>query len=120
MVKSNQITIEDLNKSWLGLIVFHLFVINLRNLVKNKLFICREYHISPSEIDKMQYWEFEWYTDNIQEINKEEEKRQKAQEKEQAAMKSSMNPRSMMSSISSSMPKMPTMGTMPSINMPRI
>lgn len=113
MVKSNQTTIEELNKSWIGLLIFHTFVVDLRNLVKNKLFICREYHIQPSEIDNMQYWEYEWYTDNIKEINKEQEKQQKAQEKEHEAMRSSMNPSSMMRNISSAMPKMPSMPAMP-------
>ena len=50
------------------MIVIKTFIINLRNLTKNKLFICKEYHIQPSEIDRMQFWEYEWYTDEIKEI----------------------------------------------------
>ena len=59
------------------MLIFRTFVIDLRNLTKNKLFICKEYHIQPSEIDKMQFWQYEWFTDEIKEITKEEEKRQK-------------------------------------------
>ena len=59
------------------MIVIKTFIINLRNLTKNKLFICKEYHIQPSEIDRMQFWEYEWYTDEIKEITKEQEKQQK-------------------------------------------
>lgn len=99
---------------WIGLLIFHTFVIDLRNLTKNKLFICREYHIQPSEIDKMQFWEYEWYTDEIKEISKNEEKKQKEQEKEQQSLKSSLNPNSMMKNISTSMP------SMPKINMPKL
>ena len=59
-----------------------MWSIDVRNLVQNKFVICREYHIQPSEIDRMQYWEYEWYTDEIKEITKEQEKQQKQQEKE--------------------------------------
>ena len=65
-VRSNQPEIP-----WLGSIVIKTFIVNLRNLTKNKLFICKEYHIQPSEIDRMQFWEYEWYTDEIKEISKE-------------------------------------------------
>ena len=85
-VRSNQPEIP-----WLGSIVIKTFIVNLRNLTKNKLFICIEYHIQPSEIDRMQFWEYEWYTDEIKEISKEQEKQQKQQEKEHAALTSIMN-----------------------------
>lgn len=104
---------------WIGLLIFHTYVVDLRNLTKNKLFICKEYHIQPSEIDRMQFWQYEWYTDEIKEITKEQEKQQKAQEKEQKAMQSSMNPNSMMRNMQSSMPKMPSM-SMPNFSMPKI
>ena len=101
------------------MIVIKTFIINLRNLTKNKLFICKEYHIQPSEIDRMQFWEYEWYTDEIKEITKEQEKQQKQQEKEQNAMMGSMNPSSMMRNVQSSMPNIAA-SKMPTINMPKI
>lgn len=106
-VRSNQQEIP-----WLGFVIIKTFIINLRNLTKNKLFICKEYHIQPSEIDKMQFWEYEWYTDEIKEISKEQEKQQKAQEQEYDSMRSSINTSSMMRNAQQSM-KMPT------INMPK-
>lgn len=97
---------------WLGILIFHTFVIDLRNLTKNLLFICKEYHIQPSEIYKIQFWQYEWMTDEIKEITKEQEKNREQQEKEHASMRSSMDPGSMMrnmqSSMNVSMPKMPT------------
>ena len=99
---------------WIGFTIIKAFIVNLRNLTKNKLFICKEYHIQPSEIDKMQFWQYEWFTDEIKEITKEEEKRQKEQEKQQQSMQSSFNPNTMMRNMQSSMPKMP------SIQMPKI
>lgn len=112
-VRSNQPEIP-----WLGSIVIKTFIVNLRNLTKNKLFICKEYHIQPSEIDRMQFWEYEWYTDEIKEISKEQEKQQKQQEKEHAALTSNMNPSSMMRSAQASMPNM-SAPKMPTINMPK-
>lgn len=112
-VRSNQPEIP-----WLGSIVIKTFIVNLRNLTKNKLFICKEYHIQPSEIDRMQFWEYEWYTDEIKEITKEQEKQQKQQEKEHAALTSSMNPSSMMRSAQASMPNVAA-PKMPTINMPK-
>ena len=67
----------------------------------------------------MQYWEYEWYTDEIKEISKEQEKQQKQQEKEQAALQSSMNPSSMMSNFSRSMANF-QQPKMPSMNIPKI
>lgn len=104
---------------WLGFIVIKTFIINLRNLTKNKLFICKEYHIQPSEIDKMQFWEYEWYTDEIKEISKEQEKQQKEQDKQYADMRSSMNTSSMMRNAQQSMPNI-SAPKMPTINMPKL
>ena len=101
------------------MIIIKTFIINLRNITKNKLFICKEYHIQPSEIDRMQFWEYEWYTDEIKEITKEQEKQQKQQEKEQNAMMGSMNPSSMMRNVQSSMPNIAA-PKMPTVNMPKI
>ena len=104
---------------WLGFTIIKAFIVNLRNLTKNKLFICKEYHIQPSEIDRMQFWEYEWYTDEIKEISKEQEKQQKQQEKEQADLRSSMNTNAMMRNAQQSMPKV-SMPAMPSVSMPKI
>ena len=104
---------------WLGFIVIKTFIINLRNLTKNKLFICKEYHIQPSEIDKMQFWEYEWYTDEIKEISKAQEEEQKRQEKEYSSIQGSMNPSNMMRNVSQSMPSV-SMPKMPTIQMPKL
>ena len=60
--------------------LYSIWVINLRNLARNKLHICREWHIQPSEIDKLPYYQYEDYLELIQEHNKEEEKRRKEAE----------------------------------------
>lgn len=67
----------------------------------------------------MQFWEYEWYTDEIKEISKEQEKQQKEQDKQFADMRSSMNTSSMMRNAQQSMPNI-SAPKMPTINMPKL
>ena len=83
-----------------------MYLVDIRNLVKNKLSICKEYHVQPSEIDRMMYFEYEYILEEIYKDIREQEKRQKEQEKQQESYRSSMpNYSKMMSGIQSSMPK---------------
>lgn len=70
--------------------LYSLLRVNLRNLAKNKLYICKEWHIQPSEIDKTVYYEYEWMLDSINEDHKEQEKRSKEEQKQYDSMKKSM------------------------------
>lgn len=95
--------------------IYMMFRINMKNLVKNKLYICKEYHIQPSELDKMVYYEYEWILEEINILQKEQEKQNEAQQKEYDSMKKNMNMGQMMNNMKSSMPnmgsmKMPNMG----------
>lgn len=56
--------------------------VNIRNLLKNKLMICKDYHIQPSEIDSMAYFEYGWLLEEINVYVKEQEERQKAEQEE--------------------------------------
>lgn len=93
-----------------------MFRIDLANLVRNKLYICKEYHIQPSEIDRMMFFDYEVLLQNINEIQTEQEKENEKQQEQYNNMQSSLNPSSMMRNMQASMPKM----QMPSINMPKI
>jgi len=86
-------------------------------LVQNKLFICKEWNIQPSEIDRMFFYEFELIKKEISTVQKEQEKQQKEQEKQYSSMQKSMNPNSMMNSMKN-MPGM-QMPSLPKISMPR-
>ena len=48
--------------------IYSTYRINTASLVRNKLFICKEWHVQPSEIDKMPYYEYEQI---LEEIKKE-------------------------------------------------
>jgi len=82
-------------------------------LVKNKLYICRDWHIQPSEIDRLVYFEYEYILQDINKENKEQEKRNKEDEKKYGNMGKLPNYNNMMNSASHNMPKMP------SFNMPK-
>ena len=84
--------------------VYSIYKVSVVNSVRNSLFICREYHIQPSEILRMPYWIYEEYLANIKDIQKKEEKEQKDQDKRYNGM----------------MPKMPSMPKMSTPSMPKI
>lgn len=89
--------------------LYLLWRVNLRNLVKNKLYISRDWHIAPSEIDKMVYFEYEQMLEDISEFNREQEKRSKEEREQYDNMmsKSKMNTNfnSMYKNAQSSLPK---------------
>ena len=84
--------------------VYSIYKVSVVNSVRNSLFICREYHIQPSEMLRMPYWIYEEYLANIKDIQKKEEKEQKDQDKRYNSM----------------MPKMPSMPKMTAPAMPKI
>lgn len=100
--------------------IYKLFQIDIHNNLTTMLYLGREYHFPPSDIDKMFYWEFEWMMEDVREYNKKEEERQKEEEKKQQDMQANMNPSQQLRSIqnSTTMPKMPSI-SMPKFNMPK-
>jgi hypothetical protein len=75
-------------------------------LVKNKLHICKEWHIQPYEIDRLVFYEYEWILEEINVIQKEQEKQRQEEEKKYSGMQN--------------MYKQPKMPSMPKFNMPKI
>ena len=90
-------------------VLYLLWRVNLRNLVKNKLYICRDWHLQPSEIDKMVYFEYEQILEEINDFNKEQEKRSQAEQKQYDKMmqqsKSNANYNQMYKNAQQSLPK---------------
>ena len=99
-----------------------MFRINLENLIKNKIYIAREYHIQPSEIDKIPFYEYEIYLEQMNLIAKKQEEENRKQQEEYEGMRSSMNPAKMMNGMKSgmSMPKMPSASSMTAPSMPKM
>lgn len=105
-----------LNASYLEYAIIKLFIIDIPRLIELKSALSKNFHIQPSEIDNMAYWEYEMYIRYIQEQVKEENDRQKAEMdkyKIQDAMKMT-NPNNVrkMTDVNARMPQMPSFGTM--------
>lgn len=81
-----------------------LFRVDTRNLVRNQLYLSKEYHIAPSEVLMMTFFEYEDFISNVKEIQKKEEEQRKKDEQQQRM----------------SSPKMPAMPKMPSVSMPKV
>lgn len=96
-------------------LIYATFQINYEQAVKTTLYIGKEYNLARSEILKMPYFEYEIILEEINAIQKEQEKRNKEQEKDQSNMMKQFNPNSMMNNINRNMNM-----SMPKVNMPKI
>lgn len=59
--------------------IIKLFLVDVSNLIEIKAALAKNFHIQPSEIDAMPYWEYEMFRDSINEQVKDENERQKAE-----------------------------------------
>ena len=96
-------------------LIYATFQVNFEQAVKTTLYIGKEYNLSRSEILKMPYFEYEMILEEINAIQKEQEKRNKEQEKDQSKLMKQYNPASMMNNINNNMNM-----SMPKVNMPKI
>ena len=60
-------------------LTYKLFNIDLLNLIKVKALLSKQFSIAPSEVDKMAYWEYEYFMKEINDLVKEENETQKKQ-----------------------------------------
>lgn len=91
----------DISQPILETSVIKLFQIRLLQLIKNKVALAKNFYISPSEIDRLYYWEYEYL---LEEVNANIKAENERQEKENGKY-GDMNPRSMMRNANSMMPK---------------
>lgn len=76
---SDEVPSENLGPGDMAYAIIKLFMINITNLITLKATLAKNFHIQPSEIDSMPYWEYEIFRDSINEQVKEENDRQKAE-----------------------------------------
>jgi len=96
--------------------LYSILRVNLRNSAKNKLYICKEWHIQPSEIDKLPYYEYEWMLEDINEDHKEQEKRSKEEQQQYDNMKKGMPNMNNMNNIMKGYQQ----PTLPKISLPKL
>lgn len=94
--------------------LYSIWQVDVRNLVRNKLYICKEYHIQPSEIDRLVFFEYEYILEDIKAEQKEAERRNAEEEKKYSSMNKVPNYNQMMSNVGRSMP------SLSSFKMPKI
>ena len=92
-----------------------MFRVNIENLVRNKLYICKDYHIQPSEIDRMMFFDYEHILEEINVIQKEQQKQQEEEEKAYG----NLSPNSISRSMSNSMNNQMQSFKMPKVEMPK-
>lgn len=97
--------------------LYSIFRVDVRNLVKNKLYICKEYHIQPSEVDRMIFFEYEYMLDDIKGIQDQEKEEREKQERGEGAYKTPKMPD--MNSMKSSMPNY-SAPALPKISLPKL
>ena len=87
------------------------------NYIKVKSILAKEFHIQPSEIDKMPAWEYELFMKEINQAVKEENDRNK-KEMDNAGIdkvQKMSDPKYMQSMQNKYTPKMPSMPSMPKL-----
>lgn len=96
--------------------VFSMFRVDIRNLVKNRLYIAKDFNIQPSEIARMPFYEYEFLLEDIKEFAEEEKKKNKEQEDKYG----NMNPSSMLKSAQRSIPSIKPPGGSSSFKIPKV
>ena len=103
-----------LDNSYIESAIFGLFRIDLLNYIKVKSILAKEFHIQPSEIDKMPAWEYELFMREINQAVKEENERNKAEMDKAGYDKAQKmsDPKYAQRMANNQIPKMPNMGSM--------
>jgi len=97
--------------------IIRLFIIDISRLIELKATLSKNFHIQPSEIDRMPYWEYEYYLDALNKQVQEENEKQQA-EMDKYGVKEHLdaarpgNIKNMMTAAQPRMPSMPNFGSM--------
>lgn len=98
-----------LDNSYLESAIYALFKINIMNYITNKASLAKNFHIQPSETDKMPMWEYELFMNALNDqIKSENDQHQKEMDKYNIPDPKKMsNPQNIMKSYGG-VPKMPS------------
>ena len=104
-----------IDNSYIEFAIFALFRINLIECIKVKVALAKQFHIQPSELDRMYFWEYEIFIMQLNDMVKDENESQQA-ELDKYHVGEYMNmarPGNISKMINKSQPKMPSI---PNIN----
>ena len=63
--------------------IFRTFQIDLLRLIKNKVVLCKNFNLQPSEVDRMCFYEYEYFIAEVQDTIKREQEAKEEQENNQ-------------------------------------
>lgn len=100
---------NKLGSSYIEYCIYSLFKIDLFNLIKTKVSLAKNFHIQPSEIDTMSYWEYEMFiTELNNQVKEDNDNQQKEMDKYNIPDPKKMsNPSNVMRSYGKNIPKIP-------------
>lgn len=109
--------VDRLDDTFIDKAIYKLFFVDVVGQIKIKAAITKQFHIPPSEIDRMPYWEYEFWMKALNDQVKEENEAQQDQLDKYHIddMMSNMSSGSFMKNMQPKMPempKMPSFGTM--------
>lgn len=102
---------DKIDSTYIEYCIFSLFKIDIINLIKTKASLTKNFHIQPSEIDRMPMWEYELFISEINnQVKEENDQQQKEMDKYNIPdVKKLSNPSNAMKSYSGNIPKVPNM-----------
>jgi hypothetical protein len=110
----DQDNLSVLDNSYIESALFSLFKIDIINYIKVKSILAKEFHIQPSEIDKMPAWEYELFMQEINNLVKEENERNQ-KEMDKSGYSKMNDPNYMKKMANNQMPKTDNSFKMPSM-----
>lgn len=104
----------ELDDSYIDRGIVKLFQIDILGLIKIKASLGKQFHIQPSEIDKMPFWEYEFYLEALNDmVTEENDAQQKEMDKYKInEMMSNANPKNIGKTMQQAQPKMPNFSNM--------
>lgn len=110
------VNINKIDDSYIDKAIYKLFYVDVIQQIKIKAIISKQFHIPPSEIDRMPYWEYELWMKELNDQVKEENDSQQEQldkyhvEDTMSSIRSGKLMKNMTPQMPA-MPKMPSFGT---------
>ena len=99
---------DKIDSTYIEYCIFSLFKIDIINLIKTKASLAKNFHIQPSEIDRMPMWEYEIFMKTLNSVVDEENKKQQSEidKYDINSYKKMANPSNMNKMMNPQMPKM--------------
>jgi hypothetical protein len=110
--------VKVLDNSYIEFAIYSLFYIDITNFIKVKATLAKEFHIQPSELDKMPAWEYSMFIQEINALVKEENEKQQKEMDKSGYNKKMTDPKYAQKMANKNMSSM-KMPNMPKVSMPK-